>query len=61
MLEELEFRVREGEKEKLLACQERDELALQIASQNDPVWVELVLLRELGVVPEGYIKVHFKK
>ena len=36
-------------------------LELQIASQNDPAWIEMVLIRELGVVPEGFLKVHFKK
>jgi hypothetical protein len=31
----------------------------RIASQNDPGWIEMVLIRELGVVPEGFLKVHF--
>jgi hypothetical protein len=34
---------------------------LAIASQNDPAWIEMVLLREIGVVPAGFLKVHFKK
>lgn len=60
-ISELEFRLSEMEKEKRLAYAEKEELALRIASQSDPSWIELVLLRELGVVPEGFLKVHFKK
>jgi hypothetical protein len=58
---ELRFRLSEAEKISLLATQEKEELAQQIASQSDPAWIELVLLREVGVVPEGFLKVHFKK
>ncbi len=60
-LSELNFRLTEMEKEKRLALMEKEELNLRIASQGDPSWIELVLLRELGVVPEGFLKVHFKK
>lgn len=45
------------EKEKALALQES--LKLQINSQSDPAWVELVLKKELGLVPEEHIKVLF--
>jgi len=58
-LSELSFRLQEMEKEKLIACQERDELQLCLQSQSDPAWCELILMRDLGVVPEGWIKVHF--
>lgn len=34
-------------------------LIKEIDSQNDPCWVELILKRELGVVPEGQTKVYF--
>lgn len=40
---------------------ERDRLALQINSQSDPAWVELTLMRGLGLVPEGATKVYFKR
>lgn len=60
-LNELAFRLQEMEKEKCCAMQEKEELALQIHSQNDPAWIEMVLMRDLGVVPEGWLKVHFKK
>lgn len=39
----------------------REELQLRISSQNDPAWIEMVLMQELGVVPEGFMKVHFTK
>lgn len=37
----------------------KETLELQMSSQNDPAWVELVLMRELGLVPEGQQKVVF--
>ncbi|PIS00422.1 MAG: hypothetical protein COT84_07725 [Chlamydiae bacterium CG10_big_fil_rev_8_21_14_0_10_35_9] len=43
------------------ALQEKDDLSLQICSQSDPAWIELILMKQLGVVPEGYLKIHFKK
>jgi hypothetical protein len=60
-LSEYSFRLEEMEKQKRLACVEREELRLRIASQADPAWIEMILMRELGVVPEGWLKVHFKK
>ena len=59
-IEELSFRLQEIEKEKVLSEMTRDELRLQIASQEDPAWIEMVLMRDLGLVPEGWLKVHFK-
>ena len=58
-LSELSFRLQEMEKEKLLACQKRDDMLLRLHSQNDPAWIEMILMRDLGVVPEGWVKVHF--
>lgn len=34
-------------------------LIQQINSQSDPAWIELVLKRELGLIPEGQKKVVF--
>jgi hypothetical protein len=48
-----------NEKTKLLSLQE--ELKSEIQSQNDPAWVELVLIRCLGLVPEGSTKVYFSR
>lgn len=43
------------------SSQIKEELYQQICSQTDPAWIELVLMKQLGVVPEGYLKIHFKK
>lgn len=45
------------EKEEALALKEK--LTQEINSQSDPSWIELVLKRELGLTPEGQIKVLF--
>ena len=47
--------------QKMLALSEGEDLRLQIDSQSDPSWVEMILMRDLGVVPEGWLKVHFKR
>ena len=47
--------------QKELVLQERDDLLLQVQSQNDPAWIEMALMKSLGVIPEGQIKVFFKK
>lgn len=49
------------EQEKRSALQKREDLHLRIASQTDPAWIEMILMRDLGVVPEGFLKVHFQK
>ena len=59
-LKEISFRFDEMEKERSMMSQEKEDLQMRIASQNDPAWIEMVLMREVGVVPEGWIKVHFK-
>jgi len=33
----------------------------RLNSQSDPVWVELTLMKVLGLVPEKHVKVIFKK
>jgi hypothetical protein len=45
------------ERETAIALQE--DLLLQVNSQSDPAWVELLLMKGLGVVPEGQKKVFF--
>ena len=45
--------------EKEIVMQERDELQLQVDSQDDPAWIEMLLKQKLGVVPEGQTKVYF--
>ena len=39
----------------------RQDLHLQINSQSDPAWVELILMKGLGLAPEGQTKVFFTK
>lgn len=45
-------------KKKVLLAQQED-LTRQINSQSDPAWVELALMKGLGLVPEGQTKVLF--
>ncbi len=49
----------EKEKEKLKV--ENEDLLIKIKSQEDPLWIELILKKNLGVVPNGSKKVHFNK
>ena len=46
---------------KEVALKEHEELLLQVNSESDPAWVELTLLRSLGMVPEDQTKVFFTK
>lgn len=41
------------------ACAEGELLQRQLQSQSDPAWIEMVLMRELGMVPSGQTKVVF--
>ncbi len=47
------------DREKLRALAKQEDLKLQIASQEDESFIELTLMRRLGLVPEGQTKVHF--
>jgi hypothetical protein len=60
-IDQLSSRLSSMKSERTLASQERESLRLQIHSQSDPSWIEMILMRDLGVVPEGWIKVHFTK
>ena len=37
----------------------KEELTLKVNSQSDPDFVELLLMKELGVIPEGHLKFFF--
>ncbi len=51
----------ESLKRRIQEAKERHtELALEQESMNDPAWIELTLIRTLGMVPEGYTKVYYK-
>ena len=58
-IKEIKNRISQLEKEKEAVLDEREDLVLRINSQSDPAWMERVLIKELGVVPEGKVKVHF--
>lgn len=44
-----------------LALEQNEELLLQIESQSDPAWAELVMMKRLGMVPKGQVKVYFEE
>lgn len=48
------------EKQRKEAVMLQEKLMLEINSQSDPAWVELVLMKGLGLVPEGQTKVFFE-
>lgn len=45
--------------EKTALTEEKEDLLLQIHSQSDPNWIQLTLMKGLGLVPEGQLKVYF--
>lgn len=47
--------------EKSIALEEKEDLLLQIGSQSDPAWIQMTLMKGLGLVPEGQQKVYFKE
>jgi len=47
------------QKEKNTALALQKNLKVQINSQSDPDWIELTLIKKLGVVPEDQVKVFF--
>lgn len=49
------------QKEKEKALNQQNNLELQVNSQSDLNWIELTLMKGLGVVPEGYQKVYFEE
>lgn len=47
--------------EKKRALEQREDLLLCINSQSDPEWIQMILMKKLGLVPEGQQKVYFKE
>ena len=41
--------------------EKQKKLKLEVASISDPQWIELQLIKGLGVVPEGYQKIYFEE
>lgn len=58
---ELKDKVQKVEVLKKLLLEEQEELNLELSSRSDDAWLEMVLKKRLGVVPEGQMKVYFKK
>lgn len=58
---DLKAKINELETTKKSILAEQDDLLLQINSQSDSAWVEMVLKKRLGLVAEGQMKVYFKK
>lgn len=59
--EQLRFQLERLGHSKNLIIQYQKDLELQIESQNDPAWIEMVLRDELGLVSEGQTRVQFVK
>ncbi len=57
---ELESRFQALEQEKSVVVEQQNELMLQVQSQSDPAWIEMTLMKGLGLVPEGQRKVYFQ-
>lgn len=60
-VQEITQRLESLSREKKAALEENEELLLQINSQQDPAYIQMVLMKRLGLVPEGQIKVHFQE
>lgn len=58
---ELQVQMCALQSKKQLLLEEKKDLTLQINSQKDPAWIELILMKELGLVPEGQLKVYFTR
>lgn len=59
--EALAAKVKELQLKRISALKAQSSLSTQIASQSDPGWIELILMKELGLTPEGQIKVFFSQ
>ena len=59
-IQDLQSEIQLSSKKLLLATKRQQELKLQLGSLSDPAWIELELIQNLGVVPEGYTKIYFQ-
>jgi len=57
---ELKRKADQLEKELYAAALQREDLLMQIQSQSDPAWIELLIKKHLGMVPYGQTKVYFE-
>lgn len=49
------------EQEKGALLETKDDLLLQTNSQSDPAWIQMTLMKRLGLLPEGQLKVYFSQ
>lgn len=56
----LKVKLADLEEKKKILLKESEELLLAVQSQSDPEWIQLTLMKGLGLVPEGQKKVYFK-
>ena len=49
------------EKQLYSAIETREDLLLQMDSQHDPAWIEMLIKKHLGMVPYGQTKIYFEK
>lgn len=59
LYQQLTHQLQTLQKEKEEALIHQKELQLQIKSQDDLAWIELTLMKKLGLIPEGMQKVYF--
>ena len=59
LYQQLTDHLRVLQQEKQYALELQENLKLQIKSQSDLEWIELTLMKGLGLVPEGQKKVYF--
>jgi hypothetical protein len=59
--QELQGRLTALKKERAALMVEREDLQTQIQSEQDPAYIEMVLMKGLGMVPEGQHKVYFQR
>jgi len=57
----LEGRMEQLQAERLAALSKQGDLLAQIESQNDPAWIEMILMKKSGLVPGGQTKISFQK
>lgn len=44
-----------------IAQETQKDLQLQIESLSDPAWAEMLIMKRLGMVPSGQVKVYFEE
>ncbi len=59
LFSELKGKVDFLEEQLVAAVETREDLCLQIESQSDPSWTEMLIKKHLGMVPFGQTKVYF--